>query len=96
MTKSITEHEIILNEDGELALLLESLDIKIDEHPVLVVSKVDSTAYLNFGSDESLTIEGINPDILGKLCEAKSILVIEVGADDVNRTYKAVVTLLKS
>ncbi len=90
----IADHEFIVNENGELALLLDEIDEAISESPALIVSRDDAVAYLNLGAEESHRIVGINSGVMDQLCQAKKLLVIEMKGEEVHRTYEADVGLL--
>jgi hypothetical protein len=87
---TISEHDFVENQRGEIALLLNMVADYPAEEPVLLVSPDELTAYLRRNVDkEFFEIIGVNPTIIRRLREATSVLVFEMKGEDIEYSYAA-------
>jgi hypothetical protein len=90
----IADHEFLVNEQGELALLINQISPEPPAEPVFLVCRDEDTAYLYRGENDIHEIVGINPDVIDRVRACDSVLVFELNGDDVALSYDAPADIL--
>ena len=92
---TISEHEFIVNQNGELVLLLNTLSDQTPEESVFLVSTTENIGYLKRDSavEEIHQIIGISPTIIDRVRGAQEIMVIEMTDETMVHTYAAITDL---
>lgn len=85
--KSITQHEFIEHESGDLALILDLISADVAKDPVLLVSRIEDKAYLRRAPHEVHEIIGINPKVIDRVRASENMIILEMLGDKVVHGY---------
>ena len=85
----IIEHEFLVDDQGNLVLLIDSLSSEEPVNPVFLVSPTEETGFLrrHFESKDFHQVMGISPDVIQRLREADDIVIIELDGKTVAHSY---------
>ena len=93
--KTIASHEILRNNDGDLALMFDMLSFEAGKEPVVLVSRDEDKAFLRRAPNDFYEITGIHPDILSEARKAEYIAIVEMLGDKVIHSYDAPAGILE-
>ncbi len=83
----IFDHEFVVSDEGEVALLIDEIAEEEPGDPVLLICPDRNGAYFHRGPDDIHEIMEINPAIIEKLRSIDTVLVIEMLGEDICHAY---------
>jgi hypothetical protein len=85
--RQISEHEFLRGDKNELTLLLDVISFEAPVEPALLVSKLESKAYLRRAPGDLFEILAINDKMIADVRAAEAVVILELTGDKVTHGY---------
>lgn len=88
---SLTDFDILVNEDGDVMIALDALDAAPSDQVTLHINPETSEFILERNQDDTHLIQGLkSEELINRIKEAASVLFIETSGKDVVYEYRAI------